>query len=236
MVCRKAITIAEARLALPRFTRQAAAGRRFLLTAHGRPEAVLIGYRDFLALSAAGAERNKPGAIILAGKIDRLGSRSLQDRRLSRHIASLRRAGVEHMALILPKTAGEPNERVLRNPRLVFRAAPNSRDGFAPSLKKGLRLLHGLADPVVVVFATQPPIRIDTLQTLLKTYRRKRPPAVQPVMDGRGGHPILLGMKLIDEALRMDPRRGLVAVMRRHRGAICRVSVDDPNVLKNRVR
>jgi molybdenum cofactor cytidylyltransferase len=87
----------------------------------------------------------------------------------------------------------------------------------------GAFLLHPVDFPLV---------QTATLIAMLQRYRDKHPMIVQPVHEGRGGHPVLIDLSLLDEIRAALPEEGLRQVVRADPGRVERVEVEDTGVLK----
>ena len=106
--------------------------------------------------------------------------------------------------------------------------------GPIASLRVGLASLHALAPTGVLVWPVDlPHVRVDTVDRLLETFRRKASLAVVPRFGTRRGHPIVWGASSFAE-LSGSPeatRDGARAVLHAHPSEVQEVPVDDPAVI-----
>ncbi|MGH7395684.1 MAG: nucleotidyltransferase family protein, partial [Candidatus Methylomirabilales bacterium] len=69
-----------------------------------------------------------------------------------------------------------------------------------------------------------------TVAALIQAFRETRAPIVLPVHQGRRGHPVCFARALYPELLEAQEQEGARAVVRRHRGLLREVVVEDPSI------
>jgi molybdenum cofactor cytidylyltransferase len=114
-----------------------------------------------------------------------------------------------------------------------FAHNPDYHQGMASSIKCGIRAISDRASAVIIALVDQPQIGTDIFDLLISTYERDRPLIVVPSYGGRGGHPVLLDMRLKGEILAMDPSIGLRQVISAHRRDAALVQAGDQSILKD---
>lgn len=101
------------------------------------------------------------------------------------------------------------------------------------SIRAGVRaVLNQPVEGVLVCHVDQPHVRIETMQTLVDTFRRERPAIIVPTYQGRRGHPVLFGRPVFAELWGPSPDRdGARAIVHQDPARVREVSVDDRAVL-----
>jgi molybdenum cofactor cytidylyltransferase len=111
---------------------------------------------------------------------------------------------------------------------------PDPARGRFSSLRAGLQeVLKRGADAAMVTLVDRPPVRLETIETLLSAFEEavaKRKWAVIPEYQGKHGHPILIGREMLERFLRAPETSTAGEVEREHQSEIEYVSVDDPLV------
>ncbi len=229
---RLALSIADARNDLPALSKRVRDEGPVVITHHGRPESVLVSHDACRRLDRVPVGVPGRRAVVLAASgAKRLGARKLAAG-VMRLVSLLAKARVPETIVVSDLSFPSPFRDLPDGVTLL--PTSNSNSGFASSLKKGLRYVEGDCDTVLVAFASRPRILPATVESLFSAFeeRRRKPLLVVPVHDGRRGHPVLLSARLIPEALRMDPRWGLAALVRRHARSVAEVEVEDPGILR----
>jgi molybdenum cofactor cytidylyltransferase len=176
------------------------------------------------------------GLILAAGESSRMG----KDKALLTYqgqtfleslVGRLRKAGIEHMAVVLGHHA-EEIQRVVKLEGVEIVVNRDYRQGQTSSLQTGLRELEG-ANPDAVVFCPvdHPAFSAATVRKLIEAFERSHPPAAIPVFQGKRGHPVLIDRRMIKELLALPADRGANTVMHGHRDATAFVEVEDPGIL-----
>ncbi len=176
----------------------------------------------------------RSAAVILgAGASTRMGRPKLAirwgDRSFARHLADRAlELGLEPVVLVWG--AAEPPGDVRDLPGLVLRHNPAWRQGPLSSLRAGLGTVPEDRRTLVLT-ADRPHVRRRTLAALLEASTVHPDAVVQPVLDGRRGHPLVLPPAVcarIRAGTRHRSLREVLADEPRHT-----VAVDDPAVLDN---
>lgn len=154
---------------------------------------------------------------------------------VARIVRVLREAGADpilvvtgaHDAVIRDALA-TPN--VLPPPVVVFNPAHES--GQLRSLVAGLDALEpGGASAVVVALVDHPAVRIETVASLVETWRRDHSPVVRPVYRGRHGHPVVFDRSVWPALRSAPPDEGARPVVGALGDRVIDVEVDDPGVV-----
>ncbi|GIW11729.1 MAG: hypothetical protein KatS3mg061_2786 [Dehalococcoidia bacterium] len=129
-----------------------------------------------------------------------------------------------HDALEIARTASLPPEGIVLN--------PDYQQGMLSSLVAGLRVLEPTdVEAAVVALVDGPDISTLLVRRLMERYWATRAPIVEPVYQGKAGHPFLIARELWPEIAAADPEQGPRAVIRRHRARAAQVIWDDSSIL-----
>jgi len=109
--------------------------------------------------------------------------------------------------------------------------------GQFSSLRVGLQAVLDLGcDAACVTLVDRPAARVSTLLDLKQRFLRTSPKdtwAVVPQYEGRRGHPVIFGRRMIKALLRANPNSNARDVVSRHQNRIEYVAVDDAHVELN---
>ncbi len=114
---------------------------------------------------------------------------------------------------------------------------PDPARGQFSSLRAGLHeVLNRGADAAMITLVDRPPVRPQTVATLISAFQQanaERKWAVIPEYQGKHGHPILVGREMLEQFLRAPQTSNARAVERQHEDKIEYIPVDDPLVALN---
>lgn len=146
-------------------------------------------------------------------------------------LSTLRRAGLEHVAVVLGHHAEEIRRSVsLGDAKVVIN--PDSRRGQTSSLQTGLKALESPeVDAIVLCLVDHPAVSAQTVRHLVDAFGQSRAPVVIPTHQGRRGHPVVIGRQLFAEIESLSLDAGADTVVRKYRGATQFVEVNDPGIL-----
>ena len=117
---------------------------------------------------------------------------------------------------------------------LVVNPAPER--GQFSSLQVGLQeVLYRGRDNAMVTLVDRPPLKAETLATLVEAFR-SRPHekwAAIPEFQGKHGHPILIGREMIEAFLKAPVTSNAREVQHSHQQRIMYVETSDPAVTTN---
>ena len=99
--------------------------------------------------------------------------------------------------------------------------------GMSTSLKTGIAAVRARCEAIVVLLADQPFVSAGLIDLLIERYSATGAPIVRPEVEGRQTHPVLLDAALFPELLLEEGDVGGRAVVARHLGEACLVTLDD---------
>lgn len=176
------------------------------------------------------------GLVLAAGESSRMGADkpllTYRGRTFLETITSiLLEAGVQQIVVVLGHHAEKIRQSIdLSSVEVVVN--PDYRQGQTSSLQAGLRvLMRTTPDGIVVCLVDHPAISADTVKTLIQTFKSAGKPIVIPQLNGRHGHPVLLGRELFPELLALGPDHGADTVIHKYRDLAQFVEVSDPGIL-----
>lgn len=176
------------------------------------------------------------GLILAAGESSRMGAdKPLLMYRgqtfLENIIATLRQAGIQRVVVVL----GHNAEMIQQSINLATVEVVINRDyhrGQTSSLQAGLHLLaKSEPDGIVVCLVDHPAISPDTVQTLIRHFKSTGKPVVIPQLQGKHGHPVLMGKELFSGLQALGPDQGADSVIHRFRDRTEFIDVTDPGIL-----
>ncbi|GIW08595.1 MAG: hypothetical protein KatS3mg060_3400 [Dehalococcoidia bacterium] len=129
-----------------------------------------------------------------------------------------------HAADEIVQAAGIPPDAIVLNPAY--------QSGMLSSIVAGIRALEPTAaEALVLALVDGPDISTLVVRRLMERFWATRAPVVEPIHEGKHGHPILIARSLWPEIVSADPEVGAKEVIRRHRDEAAQVEWDDPSVL-----
>lgn len=138
-------------------------------------------------------------------------------------------SGVDEVIVVLGYKADEVKEALVDRDVTVVINQDYSK-GMSRSLRCGLQIVSPRASAVVISLGNLPFISTETIRYLLSVYREERKAIVAPVCGKRRGHPVVFDVSLIPELLRVRGNHGGRTVIKRHRGDLVEVRVEDPGI------
>jgi molybdenum cofactor cytidylyltransferase len=174
--------------------------------------------------------------VLAAGESSRMGAdKALLMYRgrtfLENIIAALRDAGIQRVIVVL----GHHAELIQQSIDLGSVEVVVNQDysqGQTSSLQAGLRVLAGSRpDGVVVCLVDHPALSTDTVQKLIHYFKFAARPIVSPQLEGKHGHPVLVGREALSKILELGPDQGADTVIHHYRDRTEFVEVTDPGIL-----
>jgi molybdenum cofactor cytidylyltransferase len=176
------------------------------------------------------------GIILAAGESSRMGAdKPLLMYRgrtfLENILSALCEAGIQRVVVVL----GHNAELIQQDIDLSSVEVVVNQDyhlGQTSSLQAGLRVLaKNEPDGVVLCLVDYPAMSADTVQKLNQYFKSTGKPLIVPQLQGKHGHPVLLGRELFSQLLALGPDEGADTVIHQYRDRTEFVEVTDPGVL-----
>ncbi len=171
------------------------------------------------------------GALVLAaGSARRFGADkrrySLEGVPLLAHcLTTLQATGLPVRLCLRAGEAGLLAELDLAGPEVL--ECPRADRGMGATLADGVGYCRDW-DGLLVVLGDMPWIAAETYRAV--AGKLSRDSIVQPVFEGRGGHPVGFGADFFPELVTLDGDRGARTVLERHPAALRRLEVADPGI------
>ena len=186
--------------------------------------------------ATASSSANVAGIILSAGESTRMGAdKALLVYRgktfLENIIAALREAGVHRVIVVLGHNADLIQQSVdLSEVEVVVNQ--DYRRGQTSSLQAGLRVLAASEpDGIVLCLVDHPAISTNTMRNLIQHFKSSGRPVFVPQMQGRHGHPVLVGREVFSQIAALGPDEGADTVIHKYRDRTEFVEVTDPGIL-----
>ena len=141
----------------------------------------------------------------------------------------------EHVAIVLREEDEELGREVeLTLPGIRIIRAEDAHLGMGHSLAAGVRSIHEDWRYVCIGLADMPFVRAETLVVLRSAFLDGPSDGiVQPVYEGRPGHPVIFGERYFEEMARLKGDAGARAVIQAHSARLEKVPLDDPGVIQD---
>lgn len=153
---------------------------------------------------------------------------------LQHSLESLINSAADEIILVLGHEADRINRTL---PALPIKIAinPDYKQGMASSLRQGLLAMDPRSEAFLVVLADQPGIGPEIINTVIRTFQQADPKRgiVRPVYQGSRGHPVLIGVQYLKEALQLQGDLGARRILMNHPGDILEIDVAQDAVLKD---
>lgn len=150
------------------------------------------------------------GIILAAGRSSRMGDfkplmpvggKSM----LRRVLEMLRLAGAEPVCVVTGRQSGDIMQHLAEESVIFTHNARFAETQMLDSLRLGLRALEGMCDRIMICPVDVPAASAETAEKLLLA----RGDFVRPVMNGRPGHPVILGAEHIPGIIGYEGEGGL---------------------------
>lgn len=177
--------------------------------------------------------------LLAAGESKRMGrpkqTLAWQGQTLLRHVLeNLIRSDADEIILVLGHEA-EAIRRGLTEFNIKIATNPDYPQGMASSLRQGLLAMDPKSEAFLVLLADQPGIGPEVINLIIREFRQAHPPRgiATPVYRGRRGHPVLIGVRYLGEALQLQGDVGARQILINHPEDILEIDVDQDGILKD---
>lgn len=146
-------------------------------------------------------------------------------------VNNLRAAEVRDIIVVIGHRAEDLREH-LKSLDVTFTVNPDPDSEMSMSIARGVERVSPGAGGLIIALVDHPAVAAETIKILIDEWRRGAK-LVQPVHEGRGGHPVLIDLAFRDELLVLDSGSGLRALFASHRHEVKRVPVASPYVARD---
>ena len=177
--------------------------------------------------------------VLAAGESRRMGRPKQllewQGKTLLRHVLeNLIRSNADEIILVLGHEA-EAIRKGLTERQIKIVINPDYKQGMASSLRQGLLAMDPTSEAFLVLLADQPGIGPEIMNQMIRAFQRADPRRgiVRPVYRGLRGHPVLIDVRYLQEALQLKGDVGARQILVNHPEDILEIEVDQDEILKD---
>jgi len=142
------------------------------------------------------------------------------------------KSGLDETWVVLGGDREAVEEKIIHLPVKIC-VNRNFKKGMLSSIHRGLQSISPNTEAVCLILGDQPEIHADTINHLIRAFRKSEQGMVIPVYKGRRGHPVIIDAGYRKEIFVLNPDIGLKELMQRHPGDIHEVEMDEEAVLKD---
>jgi len=177
--------------------------------------------------------------LLAAGESKRMGRPkqmlAWKGKTLLRHVLeNLIHSTVDEIILVLGHKA-EEIQKSLTEFQIKIVINPDYQQGMASSLRQGLLAMDPGSEAFLVVLADQPGIGPEIINQIIDAFQRADPRRgiARPVYRGLQGHPVLIGVRYLQEALQLQEDVGARQILMNHPEDILEIEADQEGILKD---
>jgi molybdenum cofactor cytidylyltransferase len=177
--------------------------------------------------------------LLAAGESKRMGrSKQMLEWRgktlLLHVLENLINSDVDEIILVLGHEA-EQIRKCLPVVQIKIVINPDYQKGMSSSLRYGLLAMDPRSEAFLVLLADQPGIGPEIINHLIRDFQKTnpKPGIVRPVYRGLQGHPVLIGVQYLQEALQLQGDVGARQILMNHPEDVLEIQVDRDVVLKD---
>jgi molybdenum cofactor cytidylyltransferase len=177
--------------------------------------------------------------LLAAGESKRMGAPKQllewKGKTLLQHVLeSLIRSDADEIILVL----GYESDLIKKTlPMLPIKIVNNPayKRGMASSLRQGLLAMDSRSEAFLVFLADQPGIGPKIINEVIRAFEHTDPKRgiVRPIYRGMGGHPVLIGIQYLQEALKLQGDMGARQILMNHPQDVLELDVDQDVVSKD---
>ena len=177
--------------------------------------------------------------VLAAGESKRMGRPkqmlAWQGKTLLRQVLeNLIRSDAGEIILVLGHEA-EAISKSLTESQIKIVINPDYKQGMASSLRHGLLAMDPESEAFLVLLADQPDIGPEIMNRMIREFKQANPRRgiVRPVYRGLRGHPVLIGVRYLQEALQLQGDVGARQILANHPEDILEIEVNQDGILRD---
>jgi molybdenum cofactor cytidylyltransferase len=147
-------------------------------------------------------------------------------------IDALRAGGVETVIVVVSSEQLATFQEHLRQSNVRFALNPDDASAMSASVELGVRAVPDNTKAVLILPVDHAAVPGEVIAAVIQAWR-KGAVLVKPVVDGRGGHPVLVDLRFRDELLRLDPNQGLKGLFAAHETQVTRLPVESNYIARD---
>jgi molybdenum cofactor cytidylyltransferase len=177
--------------------------------------------------------------LLAAGESKRMGRPKQmlewQGKTLLQHVlGNLINADADEIILVLGHEA-EQIRKSLPECQIKIVINPDYKRGMSSSLRHGLLAMDPRSEAFLVLLVDQPGIGPEIINHMIRDFQQANPKRgiVRPIYRGLRGHPVLIGVRYLQEAMQLQGDEGARQILMNHPEDILEVEVDQDVILKD---
>jgi molybdenum cofactor cytidylyltransferase len=147
-------------------------------------------------------------------------------------IDAVRAGGVETVIVVVSSEQLATFQEHLRESNVRFALNPDDASAMSASVGLGVRAVPDNTKAVLILPVDHAAVPGEVIAAVIETWR-KGAVLVKPVVDGRGGHPVLVDLRFRDELLSLDPNQGLKGLFAAHETQVTRLPVESNYIARD---
>ena len=148
-------------------------------------------------------------------------------------VKTLQAAGAAETVVVVGHRAEDVRAALAGRGGLRFAVNEDATSEMGASIARGVEALSAATKAALVALVDHPAVPAAEVRKLVEAWVATGAPLVLPEWEGRGGHPVLVDMRLKEELLSLDARGGLRSLFAKHAGEVLRVPAGSPYVVRD---
>ena len=151
---------------------------------------------------------------------------------IEHQVSALRQGGADRVVVVLGHRADEIRPLLGGREGVSAVLNPDYLQGKTTSIKAGLSAINPEAVRDILLLNVDQPRSAEDVSRILAEHQAGGHAVTVPTCGGKGGHPIVLSARLLDELLAIDEEsQGIKAVVRRRPESVRRFPLENPEIL-----
>ena len=147
------------------------------------------------------------------------------------HLISLFSPRVDPLIVVLGHHADAIRPTIQQRPTVKVVINQDYKKGMLTSLQAGIRTLPSDVGAAMFTLVDHPAVEESTVDRLIEQFQAGRQALAIPCYGQQRGHPVVAGLAILEEILRLPDDSSAKTVIRGHRLETTFVEVDDPGVV-----